>query len=85
MKVLPLQLLDRRINADLRKKGYRTFDSWQHQGRVVVFGEKSERRDANGRPLFHLSQTIPIPDPDTSDEGWDGEDDLFDGNPWSLT
>lgn len=85
-EVLPLELLDKRQDAALRKKGYKTFAGWKLVDRTVIFGQKARCFDSKGRALFHLEQTtVPETFPGRDgDEGWDDEYDLFDGDPWSL-
>lgn len=86
-KLIPLELLEKRRDAALRRRGYRTYDGWLDRDRQVVFGQKSTERNSRGLALFHLEQTTvakTFPMGADSDDGWDDEYDLFDGDPWSL-
>lgn len=39
------------------KLNYRYFAGWKVVGRYVRRGEKSRKRDKDGRPVFHIDQT----------------------------
>ncbi len=80
---LPLELLDKRADAQHRRAGLLTFKGWWDRGRCVTKGEKAAEFNSHGKALFYEKQTeVRLrggPDPD-----WDDDFDLFDGDPWSL-
>lgn len=53
--------LTKNYHRKLAKADYRTFDDWKAVGRFVLKGQKSIKRDKDGKCLFHINQTtIPV-------------------------
>ena len=61
-------------------KDYKTFDAWSKMGLRIKKGEKAERRDPNGTPLFHKDQ---VWDPDACDTFVDFDGDLDEDDPFN--
>jgi hypothetical protein len=80
MKVLPLELLDTRHDAALRRAGYRTFDGWLRRGMVVDKGQRAHARLASGKAVFAPNQvSYLVGSYDVGDEPWLDEDDFLNG------
>ena len=81
MKVLPLELLDDRQDAALRREGYKTFRGWLDAGFVVVKGEKAKARTSKGTAMFHQSQVTLIgsDEPYEDEDPWLSEHDFLNG------
>lgn len=39
------------------QRKFKTFDDWRAEGRVVIKGQKSKKRNTKNQALFHLDQT----------------------------
>jgi hypothetical protein len=75
--VLPLERLDARMDAKLRRDGYLTFDGWRAKNRGVKKGEKARKFNSHGKAVFHESQTVEIKAPDWLVREFAGEMDEF--------
>ena len=76
-KLLPLELLDSRQDAEKRRRGLLTYSGWLRRGLVVKRGSKARDFNSSGKALFSEDQAT---DPDTLvGEDFDGDDD------WGLT
>ncbi len=56
----PIRLTRREVPPE-PKGQWRTYDDWISAGRHVMKGQRSLRRDADGKPVFSLEQTDAAP------------------------
>lgn len=83
MRLLPIELLDKRQDAALRKEGLRTFAHWSKRGLRIMAGAKAKAFDSKGRALFSEDQTWDV-ESSMSDDVFDDVFDKWDGDVWDL-
>ena len=72
MLIVPIELLSEREDAELRRRGYKTFAEWLEVDRHVKKGQHAHERFSNGVAAFGKRQTAEVED---NYDGWPDEDD----------
>jgi hypothetical protein len=57
-----------------------TYDDWKLNGRHVIRGEVSTKRNKQGEPVFSYEQTEPSYERDDNDGGYDARQDFYCGD-----
>lgn len=78
--ISPLELLDQRQDAKLRRDGYRTFAEWKAVGRHVIKGRTTRTFDSRGNALFHRNQTAVTEVPPYYGQGEEGDPDIWEAD-----